>query len=174
MKKCPKCGASLPDWVNECQFCGAIVPGGVAVPGGIRPPSAFLAGQQLPKSTYVFYHIVAALIIVVSLGQILGALALSGTRGYGDSAIVVMVFKFAMVVVGLLFLLKSPFIRVPGKWMCIIDIVVSYLGIAPAFATRNESVTIAIYMYLLISALPIMGLMLWLLHHTEGDAVLDP
>jgi len=174
---CPKCKSSLPDWVQQCQFCGADTTK-VARPV-IQKTKPKIAAFETPLWVNIAYYSIAGWFILsalVSAATTVIAINSSSNRNsiLGEPtafSYVGLVFCVIQVLIGLGLILKIEIVRAIVNFFCAIQILMSILGGLAAFPMMVLS-PLAGILYLLYQIFNIAtaGFMIYLIGETDAGA----
>jgi|GEM_PF-6704961 len=124
--ECPKCHQQLPQWAQQCQFCGAQL-----FPGQVRNvDAATYTDRNKPTWTEAAYIVISWIIVLQGLFQLLQAFnvipnafyAIGGGTFLGVFGAIQMALGFGMV-------FYQTWAQFVMKWILVLNIPNSLLGI---------------------------------------------
>lgn len=163
MIKCPKCGATLPQWAQACQFCGT----GVAnVPRPKPDPRAQRAAAVVgsPKWVPVVYYLIATYWLISGVFDLLAGMGVfTKNPQYGTA-----IFGGISAILGLGLLLKVELIRGIVNIYSWVKIVGGLFNLAASLLLQLVLGPLGVIL-MLISILDIVtaGLMIYLISETD-------
>lgn len=124
MVTCPKCTASLPDWAQNCQFCGSDVRA-VQRTADQAPTRKFTsAAFEVPKWVWIAYYFICGYFVLSGLVGIL-----TGLLGQTQNVVSVIGGTISLILgVGLAF--RVELIRGIVNFVCGINIIFGLIGLA--------------------------------------------
>lgn len=175
MISCPKCNSSLPDWAQQCQFCGTET-SKVARPV-VQQKKVNYAYGTAPWVWWAYYGISGWFVFSGLVSIIKSALELvsfnrqaAGTMfaSFNVFFYVQMAIAGAAVVVGLGLILKSEMIRNIANWYFALMILSGLFGVLNSLSVMALLGTVGLLM-LIQSGLNILlgGFMIYLIFETN-------
>lgn len=130
MKKCPSCGATLPQVAVSCQFCGARLGGPPPVRRPIDTrPRADVFAPGVPRWAIVAYHLIAAYWVLKGIWSVVEFFLLKPE----GAEFVALPFAFIPIIIGGGLLLRIEAIRGLVNVMAGIQLITGGLGAVVAF-----------------------------------------
>lgn len=162
MVTCTKCSSSLPDWAQQCQFCGSDVRNAARVNN--QPPARQFSSAAfvVPKGVWIAYYCISAYFVLSGIGQIMiGALA-------KEPNVIAMIFGGIMVVLGLGLSARVELVRGIVNFVCGLNIIFGLLGLATTLMTLGFFGPIG-FLFVIKGAIDILtnALMIYLIGETE-------
>jgi hypothetical protein len=163
MITCPNCGASLPDWAKNCQFCQ------VNTQNVVRPVQDKPTHGAFNTPTWIWaaYYSVSAYLLISAGAEIAKILAPSkgGMNFFGPIEIV---YESIVCLVAIGLLCKIGFVRGIVNFICYIGILVSLLDLASSFELIFLDGAIGVlWTFVAVLNLSVYGFMIYLIGETE-------
>lgn len=163
MIQCPNCKATLPDWVQQCQFCQAPT-GHVLRP---RQNAPNVRAFEVPAWIWACYYGIAGLITIESIIDIVTTLV-HAKHGLGFFDGVFLVFSAVECLVGVGLLLRLELVRSIVNIVCFAGILRHLFGFLTSFALMIVWPVVGVLLFVLNILFIIQyGFLIYLIGETD-------
>lgn len=156
MKTCPKCNSTLPDWAQQCQFCGSAV-AAVASPDRYAPQKKSNYAYGIAPWVWVAYYTIAGWFVLSGLYALtISAVRLvrfndetAGTPFQTLNWIFYLGMAWALIGIGagIGLLLQNDFVKALANYFCVATAIFAFfsffrwMGVTPSSFTRTLNIS---------------------------------
>ncbi len=134
MAVCPSCQQTLPDWAQQCQFCGAKL----VISSTSATKNPYARGRlEVPRKVVLLYTLCAVFWVLDGIRYILSATGFPnfGSTRIGPGMILFILLAAATMIAGLLLIAKVPIVQRAVRTIAWINIILGAINLlSPLFA----------------------------------------